>query len=639
MMAQSRQQQLEMLVETLRSLETAYADAGLFTQRNETGGNSLAHNSPPLEALLQLCQALLRNVVGSTQSTDNRNQHVVVFGGTQVGKSTVVNIACGSQAARVFHTAGFTRHAQAFTSSRTDCKSVLAGFPAAFPGFKCVPVDALSLDRPDEFGVANLAVEPSIENTVFWDAPDCDAVDAAKYRRGMLEAVTVADVVVYVTSREKYAVNAILEWLVLLLRAGTPIVTCLNMVPVSQQAEISAALEAAFARVAERHGDDCGLRPEEITPIVAFDYFQGDALATLIMTGSPKAAELHFAVRSKFPSVATRLERAVNALQFLESASAEITAPALEQIEAVATWERGISTALNDFVEDYRRSYLDNPQRYDAFNRVGIEILALLNPPIPGLRKALVAVRTVLSLPARAILYGTRAIWRYVSSGGQSAARQPVVPNEVIAFRDANDRVLNSLAGMPLQRRAAGYIQPFWDALAMSWAATIPLIKNEFAIKLDQHRARTDEWIRETAEGIYRELAREPVTLNLLRTGRVAADAGAIIISIHTGGQGDILHDMLVTPVMMSLVEAISQQLASSYVEQRRRELRERLLNDIRVFAEGVYGAPMRKLGADALTASGFGGVPLAQLKQLGSEFRKLRDELHSQGGAGRNER
>src|SRR5690606_11289044 len=117
------------------------------------------------------------------------------------------------------------------------------------------------------------------------------------------------------------------------------------------------------------------------------------------------------------------------------------------------------------------------------------------------------------------------------------------------------------------------------------WEAQLPLVEEEFRSALADHRERSEQWIKETAEGIYKELARNPVKLNMLRTSRIAADAAAIVVSVKTGGPGDIAHDLIVAPALMSVVEAATRQNAGSYVEQSKAQLRERLANDTERFA------------------------------------------------------
>src|SRR5690606_38889423 len=111
--------------------------------------------------------------------------------------------------------------------------------------------------------------------------------------------------------------------------------------------------------------------------------------------------------------------RHIAAIDWVMSALPSILDPALRDLDAWQQWNDALDQALKQFVDDYRRFYLDDPQRYDAFSRVGLEILELLNPPIPGLKKTLSVVRTAVSLPARALLAGGRAAYNYATSGGK----------------------------------------------------------------------------------------------------------------------------------------------------------------------------------------------------------------------------
>jgi hypothetical protein len=189
--------------------------------------------------------------------------------------------------------------------------------------------------------------------------------------------------------------------------------------------------------------------------------------------------------------------------------------------------------------------------------------------------------------------------------------------------------LLNDLARYAEQQRrtreAPG--QAFWQALDQGWEAQVPVIEEEFRAALAAHRSRTEQYIRDTAQGIYQELAKDPLKLNLLRTGRIGADAGAILVSIKTGGPGDIVHDLVVAPALMSVVEAISRQLAGNYVEQRKAELRQRLVADTKRFAEEVYGSRLRALASDSLKQTGLMEADAEAVRTLSSRVSELQKQ------------
>src|SRR3954471_22151668 len=69
---------------------------------------------------LRLAAALVRNVVGPYLDGQRpRPLHLAVVGGAGTGKSTVVNLLCGTTAAEANPQAGFTRHPVAYTKAGT----------------------------------------------------------------------------------------------------------------------------------------------------------------------------------------------------------------------------------------------------------------------------------------------------------------------------------------------------------------------------------------------------------------------------------------------------------------------------------------------------------------------------------------
>ncbi len=632
---------LEHILADLKRLRLAYERRGLLTLADSSRqGHGTAPS--PLARDLLLADGLLRNVVGAAAKSalDSGNKparpwQITVFGGTQVGKSTVINVLAGREIARVHHTAGYTRHAQGFAPPSISPPDVLAPFPRSFPGFERVPREALSLDRPMEYSIETLDALTALPDTILWDAPDCDAVDSSLFQQGFVEALTLADVVVYVTSREKYAVNAILAWVVRLRQAGVPLAAVLNMTPRHQQAELLDDMATALQRVSE---SEPAIDSNLANPAtVAFEYVADGDVSLLYDPQYEPALQLR--ARAMAAAVEGRrsgTERKIAALGWIADALPAILEPATRDLEAWQQWNERLNRALKDFVEDYRRFYLDDPQRYDAFNRVGLEILELLNPPIPGLAKTLTAVRTLVSLPARGILFGGKAVYRFAKSGGKSMSQVVKIPHEVATYQEAHNRLLNEMARYVEQRRrtreAPG--EGFWQALDQGWEAQVPVIDEEFRVALAAHRARSEEWIRETARGIYAELAREPVKLNILRTGRIAADAGAIVVSIKTGGPGDLIHDLVVAPALMSVIEAISRQLAGTYVEQRKEELRLRLVKDTTRFADEVYGQKLRELAASSLGRIGLLEEDVDAVQTLAERVLRLKKQCRDTGAA-----
>lgn len=618
---------LQSLIVDLEHLKSVYQRLEIL---NEPGrGSALT----PLAREILFCSALLRNVIGRKSVTFPVG-NVVVFGGTQVGKSAVVNIISGNTIARVHHTAGFTRHAHGFVYQSGNIQDILAGFPYSFPdGHRIANKQQWDLEPFENYSVEIVSNKfaPPFDNKitpVLWDAPDCDAVDSNDYLVGVLETVTIADVLVYVTTREKYAIRHILEWVLKMKNAGIPVLSCLNMTPKNLQEDICKDMDRALKSIADKHGFSAF---QDSGKIIALEYLPDGNIESFYSSESSAGEELRNAVSKGISqSIGTLKHRKIAAFQYVTAAVPQILVPAKTELDAAELWESEIQAGIEQFISDYKTGYLNNDQRFDAFNRVGLEILALLNPPIPGLEKTLKAVRTVLSLPAKAIIWGSKVLWKQISEGNSTGQKKVSLSSENQAFEEAHERFINKIKRKISDNRKQHPNVKFWNNLDLEWDKEIVGLMPSFRRELEQHKRNIDRWSKETAQAIYTELEKEPIKLNILRTGRIAADAGAIIISVKTGGAGDLVHDIVVAPALMSVVEAVSRQLTGNYVERKKSDFKESLVSDTEKMVRNVHGKQLTELGMNALGSVGIGPDERDVLKSFSSKLEMLKKHLEN---------
>jgi hypothetical protein len=559
---------------------------------------------------------LLRNAIAPAFA-DNGDAalHVSVFGGTQVGKSTIVNLLLGAPAAGVSHVASFTQHSQAFTLPSLAEEDLFAS-EYSFQTFTRVQASEIATSGPMCYSVTREAGFRLPRKQVLWDTPDCDSVNASGYLPGLAEAITLADALIYVTSREKYAVLAVIEWLKLLLEAGTPVTAVLNMTPAAQQDDISGDMAKSLGDL--RDASD-GVYGE---PVAIGFYPEGIPRASSEIEAA--AETIHSRVNRSL-AMGSRRQRAGSASRFLARHIPTLLVPAIAELEAKRDWDSHIEEVIELFVTEYQRTYLDDPERYDAFNRVSLEILSLLNPPIPGLQKTIAGIRQIVGLPARALLQLIRTGWYKARSSPAPAKR---IPGEIVAFRHARDIIFNVLGQAISRNLSADRHHPFWDSADSLLRAETVEIETQFQQGLEEHLKLTEERIRKTASDIYGELKKQPVKLNLLRTGRLSADAAAIVVSIKSGGHGDILHDVIVAPILMSLVETVAQQLAGNYVDETKAALRQQLLEDVRGFAADLFVPMLDRIGDSAMQKSGFLRLKPASVESLASRVQNIATEF-----------
>jgi hypothetical protein len=235
------------IVTDLETLRDAYSRAGLLTDGGqETLAYTLLGGGEAAERFRRdtlLLDAVVRNRVAQLVFNRHGPRHVVVFGGNNVGKSTVVNILAAASIAGTSPEGGHTRQAHAFS---TTAPPLFSWNPYAFNRFTQVAADQPRAETFDCYTVRQIQADVLPANIVLWDSPDCDAVGSTRYLAAVVEAAAVADLVVYVTSVEKYAVADLVEWLFHLSDAGIPIIECLNKTPKKDRLAVSRCAAARF---------------------------------------------------------------------------------------------------------------------------------------------------------------------------------------------------------------------------------------------------------------------------------------------------------------------------------------------------------------------------------------------------------
>jgi hypothetical protein len=599
-----QQDLLNSIISDLGKIAEDYSRAGFLDENTrERAARSLIGEAQEILAfrrLFLLSEALLRNVAGKWVYAHGRGpKHVAVFGGTNVGKSTCVNVLLGKEVAGAHLTAGYTRHAQAFLPLGIGHDGLFGGNKYSFLRFTRAPVEELDRETLDRFGVHLLHGPSPLPDVVLWDTPDCDSVESRRYMAAVVEAVTQADLVVYVTTGQKYAVDFLVEWVLLLARAGTPLIGCLNLTKQKDQKAILESQKEYLRIVGKRHDQTA---PD--LEMIGF-YFANDE-ADLYTPSHLPGIELRQRVLAML-SATDQKARVRKALEFAKDRLPHLLDPARAELEAIDTWEKAIDAGLSRFTADYEAQYLQDPQRYDAYKRVTLEILNLLDPDIPGLAEGLRFVRKVLRWPSRLILTFGKWIITTMFGGGESEAK---LPPEAETYKAAHEILLRGLTDLITANRKKARHHPFWDELESRWEQELTTIQVDFATKLQQHFERTDTWIKDAAKDIFKQLEKSPTLLNGLRTARVTVDAGMIVFTIMTAGHvslvQDLIHDGIIAPLLLTGTETAVVGMTEQYVEGRRQQLRDDLLADAEKFATDVYGQRLRDLSKQMIHQVGF---------------------------------
>ncbi len=621
---------LEDLIADLATLRAAYAKAGFITDAvpSETAKKLLGGGEDMYGFLRDflLVDAVLRNRVAPLVTGFGGLRHLAVFGGNNVGKSTVVNVLAEASVAGVSPKGGHTRHPHAIARSAGP---LFAHSAHAFSRFKFVRTEALKEGKVGSVvAVSKIDSRALPEDVVLWDMPDCDAVGSLQYLASVVETVAAADMVLYVTSIERYAVEHMVEWVFCLHDAGIPIVECLNR---TRKADRELIMREQAARIFPEVANRLGL-PAPEPRILPLQYMTGEDAVESDLWGPnhPEARRLREAVLAELKTVdRPRAGRA--ALDFVRRHIDRILEPARKEIGAQRGWTETVERELAAFVESYEKDYLSS-ETAEPFARLNVQILELLDPDVPYLKEAFAGLRKLTRLPREIVITVGGHLLRAVLNRGSKEEAGAPLPPEVEAYADAHRELLRALNKQIEAERSKSHHHPFWDIIGDKWQHELEALHAQFSAWIKEHVQRTEAEIRAAANDILQELSKQPRVLNALRTARVATQVGGAAASVFMFGHGDILYhvleDVLIAPAIATGIEQATASAVSLYVQQRKQELLDRLRQDARELVDKTYRRSLTELAESAMGRVGALGIGPELIERVPHELDLLQARL-----------
>jgi 50S ribosome-binding GTPase len=550
-------------------------------------------------------------------------RHAAVFGGNNVGKSTVVNILA---ATAVTSTSPRGGHTQSPLAVAATTGPLFGDNIYAFRDFTEVSVQELSRNRFDCYGRTLLVSTVLPREVVLWDTPDCDAAGSGRYLAGVIEAVAAVDLVIYVTSVERYAVEMICEWVFLLHEMGIPIIECINKTPLRARQEI---IDDQRDRIFPEISKNLRL-PAPMPEIVALKYLQEGEESDLWGSEHPEAADL----RDTTLTILARGDRKASGRAALDYAMRNIARalePAAMEQEAQRIWSTEVTRAVAEFVTIYEQSYLGSAAVIEPFSRLNLAILQELDPNIPGLKEAMSAIRWVTRWPSRLLIRAGRRIISTVFSNGVTPTKEKLAP-ELQAYTEAHQTLLNRLNDVIDKEQSAPRHHPFWESLADAWLDELDRLKTEFGEAISEHMKRTDAEIKSAAADIFAKLKERPAMLNALKGARVAANVGGALVGFIVPIKGGIVYDLLeeavIAPALMTATEAATAATVETYVTRRKDLLIDKLKRDARNIAQTLYYDPLSAVADKAMARAGLIGVDQEILDRLPANLQRVRTQL-----------
>lgn len=515
----------------------------------------LAAQLDSLAPTLELASAAL-----ARQGLPQPPPQLVVLGPTQAGKSSVVNLILGQEAAGVSPLAGFTIHAHGFLHGVTRLQ--LEWLDDFFAPYRHTAAGALPRDRYDCFTTRELPDRrPQLPPCVVWDTPDFDSLRARNYRHSLMKTLGLADLVVLVVSKDKYADQSVWELLSLIEPLGQPLLVCVNKVPPENQS----LLIQSWRQKWNQH------RRDPLPPIVVLPYHtDGQGL-------EQQGEEIRVKLAPLWKQAARRQKQLNDPVRhFIREHWSLWTAPIRAQHEADARWENLVTVAMDQVIDIYRHDFLDHPIAYETLQRALAELLILLE--LPGLARPMAMFRKVLTWPFRAL-----------RGQGRQTPTEPV--GELLVLNRSVEHALLQLQqslSEQLQQRQ-NFHAYWWRALELNYRDSADALRQHFRLEAEAYYQDFQPQVEAAARSLYRRLKEMPVTLNGLRAARASADAAGLALLVHTGGIGP--HDLVLAPAMLSLTSWLSESALGKYMDRVAAELRQRQLEAVQsLLRQGLQG-------------------------------------------------
>ena len=471
---------------------------------------------------------------------------LVIFGPTQSGKSTVVNLLLETNAAGVSPLAGYTMHAQGFHVGHSGGDWL----NAFFPDYKKVLVHELPRDDADCFSAEPVHSPLQPSPLTIWDSPDFDSLRAGDYRESVVRSLGLADAAMLVVSKDKYADQAVWEVLDLVRALGRPLLICVNKVA---DGDRDLVVDSLLGRLDEYWGE--AAKP----PVVVLPWQPG------LGESEPLPLDVT-ALRKSVSDMLLRASRDNHQAQLqslLDHSWPQWRVPLLAEVNASQQWQTLVGQRGDSVLDQYKRDYLEHPQQDETFQRSLVELLQLLEIP---------AVANVLGKARQLITWPARQVFGMVGIGGESHT-DPDDSLERRLLLDLFQQSLTQLSETALDRAAeGGAASVWWRAVAAHMRQQREALSADFDQRILSYQRAFEPEIEAAAQQMYAGLQEQPLVLNSLRAARFGADAAGVALAVKSGGIG--LIDLALAPAMLSVTSLLTESAMGKYIDGVMRDLR-----------------------------------------------------------------
>ncbi len=553
---------------------------------------------------LRLAAGLVRNVLGPFLNGQAATPlHIAVVGGAGAGKSTIVNFLAGTNVAEANPQAGYTRHPTAYVPYTSQSAwPAHAGFLGSLqrlsqPSPANLDEDVYQIRRTVGSGqgavgskpvgsgqgavgsenqettngretdaAADLSSLPTahsppptegpLGDCVIWDCPDMTTWAATGYVPRLMEVASLADIIIYVASDERYNDEVPTQFLQLLIQAGKPVVVCLTKMREADAPNLVAHFQSeVLGRLIKTTG------PASNLPVVAIPFLTPEQLADPAKAAAKyRIPLLNQVLALADPPEAARRRTIENAERFLNTAGESLLEVARQDLAALGNWRNLVQTGQAEFANRYRREYL-NGERFRRFDDARDQLMNLLE--LPGAGKFLSMSLWVIRTPYRlARGFMNKALVR------QDSVNLP----ETEVLEGAKRAWLDLLRAEALRRADS---HPMWRHIANGFSSGLADTANDrFGNDLRRFQMSSADEVDATCRSLTMGLEQNQSMLASLRVGKLLLDATAVGLAFWAGGISwiTIIYILIFASLGHQLVEFVVWQ----FVEHKRSAMRSR---------------------------------------------------------------
>lgn len=479
---------------------------------------------------------------------------IAVIGPTQAGKSSLVNVLLNTEAAGVSPLAGYTVHPQGFCHgvSVADCHDL----PHYFGRFQQLSQSQLSKERYDCYSLTALdTTSPLLPHCVLWDTPDFDSIDSATYREGVIRTVALADILILVVSKEKYADQSVWDMMAFLESLHQPVVICLNKLTEGSEAILINSLQEKWHSA----------RSDKFPEVVPLFYEK--------QTGTPQWASRQTTLLAQLARHVSHKKHARFAHDLLQKHWQAWLEPVRAEHHTLADWHALCAEIIQAALDSYQREFLNHPHHYETFQHALAELLILLE--VPYLAGFLAGTRKALTWPVRQVMKLGRKRQHITNSS-----------HEVVLLKQLAEHTLIQLTDRLLDKDDGSQQSQWWKALNSVLRTQHGVLLQAFGQEAQHYHLDFQHNVEHAAEQLYHKLQQQPMVLNTLRATRVTADAAVIAFTLHTGGIG--VQDLVIAPAMLTVTSMLTESAIGGYMRKVENELKQQQLSIVkqRLFAE-----------------------------------------------------